>query len=149
MRAFGWADRDHVTDYLDEYDVTIDWDRSKASVSQRFKRYAVFKRISPYTSNILFKFLEVLMSIQSWIRRKLIILFWFIDAILFGIGALFLISGSGMNEYIALGLGLFAFIYLPSVITAVLGFLTRLVFRLDSKLKDDLEENGYLRDQEF
>ncbi|MDE5765711.1 MAG: hypothetical protein K2I17_00920 [Clostridia bacterium] len=149
MRAFGWADRDHVTDYLDEYDVTIDWDRSTAYVNRRFKTYAVFKRINPYCGNFLFKLLEIIMTIQSWIRRKLIILFWFIDVILFGIGIIYLIGGAGMNVYIALGLGVLAFVYLPSIIIAVLGFLTRVVFRLDAKLKDNLEANGYMREQDF
>ncbi len=149
MRAFGWSDREHTVDYLNEYDVTIDWDSSKAYVNRKFKTYATFKRITPYSSNILFKILEFIMAIQSWIRRKLIILLWFIDVILFGIGLVYLINGAGMNEYIALGIGVFAFIYLPSVIIAVLGFLTRVIFRLDDKLKDNLEANGYMREQNF
>lgn len=28
MRAFGWADKKHRTDWLDEYDITIDWENS-------------------------------------------------------------------------------------------------------------------------
>ncbi|MCM1545492.1 MAG: hypothetical protein NC033_00490 [Clostridiales bacterium] len=149
MRAFGWADKDHVIDYLNEYDVTVDWERSTAKVNQRMKRYAVFKRVEPYSGNFLFNILEFFMKIQSWIRRKLIILFWFIDVLLFGIGFIYLFGGKGMNEYIALGLYLFAFIYAPSLVISLLGFLTRVIFRIDAKLKDSLEANGYMREQDF
>lgn len=147
MRAFGWMDCDCRVDWLDEYDITIDWDGSKAYVKQKFNVSNVFKRIEPYGGNILFKFLEFLMNVQSWIRRKLIILLWFIDAILFGIGLLYLFNGAGMNEYIAYGIAVFAFVYAPSLIILVLGFLTRKIFRLDEKLKDRLEANGYMREQ--
>ena len=149
MRAFGWADRKHRTDWLDEYAITIDWESSTAHVRQRFKIYRVFKRIEPYSGNFLFKLLEVCMAIQSWIRRKLIILFWFIDVLLFGIGILYLLGGSGMNEYIALGIWVLSFVYLPSLIIAALGFLTRKIFGIDRKLKDNLEANGYMREQDF
>ncbi|MDE6690345.1 MAG: hypothetical protein K2K04_00085 [Clostridia bacterium] len=149
MLAFGWADRDHFIDYSDEYSVTIDWEKSTANISRKFKVYAVFKRIQPYSGNFLFKLLEILMSVQSWIRRKLILLFWFIDVLLLGIGALFLFNGAGMNEYIILGLVVLAFVYLPSLIIAALGFLTRKIFRLDELLKDELEKNGYMREQNY
>lgn len=149
MRAFGWADRKHRTDWLDEYDINIDWENSKANVTQRSKHYRVFKRIEPYSGNFLLKALEVIMAIQSWIRRKMIILLWFIDVLLFGIGLLYLFNGAGMNEYITLGIAVFAFIYLPSFIIAALGFLTRKIFGIDEKLKDELEANGYMREQDF
>ena len=149
MRAFGWADRDYFTDWLDEYDVTIDWDSSKAYVHQRFKTYAVFKRIKPYTFNPLFNLLEIIMSIQSWIRRKLIFLLFGIDLLLFGIGIFYFIGGKGMNEYIYYGLAVLAFVYLPSIAIAFLGFLTRKIFHIDEKLKDNLEANGYMREQDI
>lgn len=147
MRAFGWTVKDDEIEYLDEYDVTIDYDRSTANIKQRFKFNAIFKRVEPYSNSGLFDFLEVIMSIFSWIRRKLIILLSILDLFFLVIGLLFVFNGAGMNEYLAIGLYLLLSIYLPSLIIAILGFTVRKILRLDKKLKDSLEENGYRREQ--
>ncbi|MDE7330020.1 MAG: hypothetical protein K2N30_02830 [Clostridia bacterium] len=149
MRAFGWQCKGDKTDWYDEYFIDIDWDTGRGSVSQKFKSYTRFVRVKPYSGNVLFNMVEFLMKIQSWIRRKLIILFWAIDFLLFAIGALFLFGNGEFNEYLALGIYVFLFVYAPSLVYAVLGFLIRKIFRLESKLKDALEYNGYAREQDL
>lgn len=147
MRAFGWHNQGDATEWYDEYDIEINWETGKGSVRQRFRDYTTFARIKPYSFNVLFNILEFFMNIQSWIRRKLIILLWFIDVLLFGIGIFMFLGGSGMNEYISLGVAVFAFIYGPSLVYALLGFAVRKIFSIESKLEDSLERNGYERKQ--
>lgn len=144
MRAFGWVYRGVDVTYFDSYDVTIDWDAGTGSATQRSRADNTFKRIEPYSYNIVFNILEILMSIQSWIRRKLIALF-------FGLVLIGGVIGIITQDYavIGAGVGIVAFIYVPSLFYVVAGFLTRKLFRLDEKLKERLEDNGYAREQEF
>lgn len=143
MRAFGWVYRGIDVTYFDSYDISIDWDTGKGTATQNKRVDNTFKRIEPYSYNIIFNLLEILMSIQSWIRRKLIALFFGLVLISVGIGIL-------TQDYEILGVAaaVVAFIYLPSLNYALLGFLTRKIFRLDEKLKDRLEQNGYEREQD-
>ena len=136
MRAFGWRYKGLDTTYFDEYDVNINWDAGTATATQRSRTDIVFKRIEPYSFNPVFVLLELMMSIQSWIRRKLIFLF-------FGLCALGLIIGVLTQDMTALGAvaGIAAFVYVPSIFYAILGFLFRKVFGLDRNLKKRLVKN--------
>ncbi|MBQ8689475.1 MAG: hypothetical protein IJ515_03840 [Clostridia bacterium] len=146
-RAFGWVDKGMETDYYDEYDVTIDVDRQEATVKQKFTIYNVFRRIEPYSSNLLFKLVELLMSIQSWIRRKLIFLLFGITALALVIGIFQLLGTGEIGEYMLTAIMLLAITYVPSLVYALIGYMLRKVLRLDDKLKDSLEKNGYAREQ--
>ena len=144
MRAFGWRYRGCKTTYFDSYTINIDWDRETATATQDRRHDNVFKRITPYSFNPIFKFAELLMAIQSWIRRKLIVLF-------FGLTILALIIGviSGDFEVIGLAAAVAAFVYLPSLFLAGVGFALRKILRIDEKLAKSLERNGYAAEQNF
>ena len=144
MRAFGWRYRGCKTTYFDSYTIDIDWERETATATQDRRHDNVFKRISPYSFNPLFKIAEALMSIQSWIRRKLIFLLWGLTALALIIGV---ITGDG--ETIGLACAVIAFVYLPSLFYAALGFILRKIFRIDAKLAKSLERNGYAAEQDF
>ena len=144
MRAFGWRYKGMDTTYFDSYDVSIDWDTGTGTASQRSRTDIVFKRVEPYSYNPIFVVLEFLMSIQSWIRRKLIFLF-------FGLCAVGLIVGILSQEMTIIGavLGIAAFIYTPSIFYLALGFMLRKLLRLDDNLKKRLVKNGYAEDQDI
>ena len=151
MRAFGWKCKGDHVEYEDAYDVDIDWEKNTATASRRFNVYTVFRRIKPY-GNIFLKFWEFLMTIQSWIRRKLEALLFGLIIIVLGIGLieLFLVSDQeGGAQMLFTALYMVLFIYVPSLFYALMGFLTRLIFRLDKRVKDRLERNGYYRDQDI
>lgn len=149
MRAFGWTYKGYDTEYYDTYDLHINWDDETATLTQRFRTYTKFKRIEPYSYNIIFKYFELLMSIQSWIRRKLIFLFWGICALGVIISAFMFFTTKDLRTLYILPCVLFVvgYIYLPSLFYALFGYLTRKIFRLDKKLKNRLEKNGYNREQ--
>ena len=149
MRAFGWTYKGDKTDYYNTYDIYINWDNETATLNQRSKTYTIFKRIEPYSYNIIFKFFEGLMSIQSWIRRKLIFLLWGLCAFAVIISLFLFFASKELTTLYILPCVLFiaAYIYLPSLFYALFGYLTRKIFRLDKKLKNRLEKNGYDREQ--
>ena len=144
MRAFGWRYRGCKTTYFDSYTINIDWDRETATATQDRRHDNVFKRITPYSFNPIFKFAELLMAIQSWIRRKLIVLF-------FGLTILGLIAGilSGDFSVIGLAFAIVSFVYLPSLFLAGVGFALRKLLKIDEKLAKSLERNGYAAEQNF
>lgn len=144
MRAFGWVYKGVDITYLDSYDVTIDWDTKTATASRRRNVDNTFKRIEPYSFNIVFATLEFMMTIQSWIRRKLI-------ALLFGLVLIGTVLGIIQQQYAIVGAaaGILAFIYAPSLIYVILGFATRKIFGIDKKLLNRLERNGYAREQDI
>ena len=147
MRAFGWTDKGIEIDYSDTYDVYIDLEKEEATAKRRFNVLNTFRRIEPYSKSLLFKLLEAVMEIQSWIRRKLIFLLFGITLILVVAGVFEVLGTGEFGEYSILAISVLAVIYLPSFICALLGFFLRKLFRLDKKLKDSLENNGYERDQ--
>ena len=149
MRAFGWKCKGDHTEYEDTYDIDIDWDNNTAKARRRFNVYTTFKRIKPY-GNIFLKIWEFFMTIQSWIRRKLIVLFFGIVLLGLGAGLLMMFVTDQKEEgtkMLMACLYIVLTIYLPSLFYALMGFLTRVVFRLDKRVKDKLEANGYSRDQ--
>lgn len=151
MRAFGWKCKGDHTEYYDSYDIEIDWEHDTATAKRRFSTYTVFKRIKPY-GNFLLKLLEFFMKIQSWIRRKLEFLFFGLILIGIGIGIFEIVAMTDKSQGFATlmyPLYILLFIYVPSLVYALLGFLTRKIFRLDKKVMDDLEKNGYAREQDL
>lgn len=147
MRAFGWKYKGIDVKYFNEFDLDINWEKETATLKQRFNVYTTFKRISPYTNNILFIFLEFIMSIQSWIRRKLIFLFFGLVVIGLAIGTIESFLRGYMVEILPTCFWIVFAIYVPSIVTLILGFITRKIFFIDSKLKKRLEKNGYKREQ--
>ena len=142
MRAFGWVDKGYDTTWYDSYDIDVDLDNNKATATRRSSTYHVFKRINPYSHNLIFMLLELIMSITAWIRRKLVYIFAGMTVLVVLIS---LITGDYSGLMIA---GEIVFlIYVPSLFLALFGYLTRLIFRLDKKLGDALEKNGYSREQ--
>lgn len=143
MRAFGWTYEGSKTEYLNSYSISYDESRDKVTARQNSKHYQIFERISPYTFNPIFIFLEFLMSIFSWIRRKLIYL-------LFVLAIFGLVLGLVQNnqELIKGGIGILAFIYGPSIVLLVLGFLMRIIFRMDSRLKRKVRKSYEEDDEE-
>ena len=151
MRAFGWRDRGIESEF-DGFDISIDEDARKATASTRFKYYLVFKRVKPYSSSFLFNFMETIMSIGSWIRRKLIALLMGLIIICVGIGIIEMIlmpEGSDAAGLLGGAFIMLAVIYGPSIVTAIFGFLFRTVTDQDEKLKRRLAQNGYSEEQDF
>ena len=142
MRAFGWVYKGIETTYYNSYKVSINWDTGKGTASRERRFDNQFKRIEPYSYSIIFRFLEGLMGIFSWIRRKLLFLFFGMIVILAGIG----IITQDMKS-VGMALTVLALIYLPSLYCAVAGFLVRKLFGLDRKLRHRLAKNGYDEDQ--
>ncbi len=143
MVAFGWVYKGYKSQGTGVYDVNINWESESVSVSERFNGWTEFKRVRPYTKSLFFKFLELCMSVTSWIRRKLILLLWVATALSLGLGLLELIATQQMNSTLGTGIVLLAFVYAPSLFLSLAGFLYRKIFRLDKKLKNSLEANGY------
>jgi hypothetical protein len=109
-----------------------------------FYTFLEFKRIKPYSRNFFFKLMEVLMSLMSWIRRKLVFLIWLAAIILFAVGIFGgNDGGSGMNPCLLAGILTLAISYGPSIIFCLLGWGFRKLFKVEQKLKLDLEKNGY------
>ncbi|MCD8041030.1 MAG: hypothetical protein LUF82_05890 [Clostridia bacterium] len=137
MKAFGWV---YMGGYKEtEIGITEDW-KAKTTVT----RYLCFRRFSPYTNNLLFCFAEVLSNIIMIIRA--IISWLFVPACILLI--LVIIFGDIFGE--TFGPILIACIILAPIIILALSFLIILVgsvlrngFRLEERLLDDLEENGY------
>ncbi|MBQ8381391.1 MAG: hypothetical protein IJY18_05815 [Clostridia bacterium] len=144
MRAFGWTYKGWNTTYFDSYNVYIDWDNETATARQNSQTDNVFKRISPYSFNPIFRLFELLMSIHSWIRRKLIFLFFGLTVLGLGIGII-----TQDKQTIGLAFTAIAIVYLPSIFYSIMGFLTRVIFRIDKKLERALERNGYEPKQRF
>ena len=144
MRAFGWVYRGMETTYYNSAHVNIDWDTGSGTITQDSATHVTFKRLSPYSFNILFAGLELCMSVMSWIRRMLIFILGGL-MVLCGIAAVF--SGDPTLWWGVVGIA--AFTYVPSLILAGLGYLTRVIFRIDQKLSDSLARNGYSRNQDF
>ena len=144
MRAFGWTYKGCKTQDAGYYNVTIDYDKGTATARRAFYTFLEFKRIKPYSRNFFFKLMEVLMSLMSWIRRKLVFIIWLAAIILFAVG---IFSGneggSGMNPCILASILTLAISYGPSVLFCLLGWGFRKLFKVDQKLKLDLEKNGY------
>ena len=149
MRAFGWCYKGIDVEYENKFDIEIDWERGEGTARQRSHVYTTFKRIRPYTRNILFILLEAIMTIQSWIRRKLIYLLFGITALLLIIGTITTISNEAFSQELGAALIILAVIYVPSLITLTLGYLTRVIFGIDRKLKKNLVKNGYAEDQDL
>lgn len=147
MRAFGWHYKGYDIDYEDTYDLNIDFDKKEATLSRRFKVYTTFKRVAPYSYNPIFVFLEAIMTIQSWIRRKLIFLLFGITVLLLIFGGIETYTRRFMSESLIAGISIIAGVYGPSIITMILGFITRKIFFIESRLKRSLEKNGYKRNQ--
>lgn len=72
MRCFGWFYKGFETEASNIIDVDINWDTGKATASRRFYEWITFKRVSPYTGNLFFKLCELLMTLFSWLRIKII-----------------------------------------------------------------------------
>ena len=62
MRAFGWVYRGVNVEYLNYYDVEIDWDNNRATAKRGKSVDNTFKRIEPYSFNPIFKIVEFLMT---------------------------------------------------------------------------------------
>ena len=148
MRSFGWHYKGLDTFYYDGYyDVSYNEYDNTVSVKNKREVYLTFKRIKPYSKKLFFKFLEMLMSIQSWIRRKLILWLWVLTALLLGLGVIELVSTGNFSQNLGFGIIIPIMVYTPSLFYCLLGWLYRKICRVDERLKDDLEKYGYKRDQ--
>lgn len=147
MRSFGWVDRGERTYYFDPY-LEIDWDRSTATVKQDSEHYQVFKRIKPYTYNPVFIILEKIMLINSWIRKKLMLLFFCFTPLSLILGLIQIFSIGDPTGLLLFATTL-AIIYIPTWIMCLTGKIARKVLRIEEKLKDNLERNGYAREQDI
>ena len=143
MSAFGWKYEGHGVEYFNEYNLDIDWEAGKGTITQKSRVFTVFKRIRPYTHNIFFIILEFLMSIQSWIRRKLIFLLWFLTLFALVVSVIYWVTTGIAIEMLGISIGIIAFTYMPSLFYAILGFLMRKIFFIDKKLEKNLVKNGY------
>ena len=150
MRAFGWRDKGYKSEF-EGYDITVNWETKTAYQTSRYSTWHVFKRVKPYSRNIIFKFLEALMTFFSWIRRKLIPLLLGLVIICLGIAGISALVGSFdyAKQVFVIALGVLAFIYLPSIVLSILGFLFRVLTGQERKLKKRLAENGYEEEQKF
>lgn len=121
-------------------------------LSHKIIDWIEFRRVEPYGHNILFKLAELFSKIFSSIRRLILVIFYpIIIIIVFGI-----IIGLILKEHMLLDNGLsllktLAFVYFgglvgPTVFFAVIGLIIRKIFRVDEKLMDELDANGYSSD---
>ena len=147
MRAFGWTYKGQKTKDAGYWNVSVNYDTGTATASRAFYTFLEFKRPQPYSRNFFFGLMETLMSIMSWIRRKLVFLVWIAAIALIVIGVL---AGAeagdkimGMNPCVFGGILTLVIAYLPSVLFCLLGWGFRKIFKVDEKLKIDLEKNGY------
>ena len=143
MRAFGWVDKGIGVDPTGIYDLTINWEEETASIQEKKYVYNTFKRIKPYSSNLIFNLLEFLMGICSWVRRKLIFLLFGVTALMLGIGLFQSFAEGRVAATLVMGIFSIVLVYGPSLTLALAGFLCRKFFQLDAQLLYNLEKNGY------
>ncbi len=147
MRCFGWVYKGWKSEDAGYYNVDINWDEGTATATRAFHSWIEFKRIKPYSYNFFFKLLELCMSITSWIRRKLIYLLWFITAAALVIGIIQTVAEGRMAESLVVGLVIMTMVYGPSLMLCLCGWGFRKIFKIDKKLRYNLEKNGYDPDQ--
>ena len=145
MRCFGWFYKGLETEASNIIDVDINWDTGKATASRRFYEWITFKRVSPYTGNLFFKLCELLMTLFSWLRRKIIPLLAGLLVVAFIIDAS-APHGEGFDKAIQILMGAILGVYCVCSLVAILGTLFRKIFRIEGKLKESLRNNGYSTD---
>ena len=146
MREFGWTYKGQKTRDAGYWNVSVNYDTGTATASRAFYTFLEFKRPQPYSRNFFFGLMEVLMSLMSWIRRKLVFLIWIAAIILFICGFAGADMGDkvmGMHPAIFAGFLTLLISYAPSALFCLLGWGFRKLFKVDQKLKEDLKKNGY------
>ena len=145
MRCFGWFYNGLETEMMDIIDVDIDWDTGKGTASRRFYEWITFKRVKPYTGNLLSKLCELVMGIVSWIRRTFVGLISSLLVIGFLLGGA-IGSIEEVTPILMIGVGIIVVIYAASAAIAILGFAIRHLFGIERRLKKSLAKNGYTTD---
>ena len=130
--------------YKTEVSVSSDSITSYSSEKTHVERYAYFMRHEEYPKNILFVLLEFLMTIVSVARvflGKYLIIGYFL--------LVFTFPEFGF-EKIGTYLGQAALIiYIGSFVIPILGFTVRKLFKLDERMDDVCDENGWQRWSEY
>lgn len=147
-KAFGYRKGENDIDEIDDgYLTTIkeDWPghySSKTEEQSHIVKYARFKRHVEYVTNPLFWILEFFMQVVSFIRvylGKFIIL---------ACGILYIL-GWIHNDLYRFLLYTIITIYVASFAIPILGFITRMVFKLDAATDEICEENGWKKWSEY
>ena len=134
-KAFGWEFSEGYSET--EHGIDSNWNHTETTT-----HYYVFKRFSPYTGNILFNLAEMISNLICFLRRLVGVLF------LPGLVVTFILAFLGMDTstigvvggtviaapFLAILLGLAA---------AIVGGVLKKIFRIEEKLQDEMEENGY------
>ena len=140
MRAFGWRPKKQTQQTADG---------KETAPKPKVFTFLEFRRVSPYTNSYFFAFVEALMYFVSWFRRTFIFLNWLAAIILIVCGILGAGGGLvlGMDVCLFIGLALLLLSYVPSALLCLFGWAYRKIFKVEEKLKDNLEKNGYEREQ--
>ena len=151
-KSFGWvySGRYKEQDGVDVHeDVRIDPENNRAhkttTITRKFVKYMDFVRVTPYTDNLIFKLIEILSNIISFIRKIAIRLLPWAMIVLIVLGVL---SGDDGGEYfgaiafVILGIYL-GLLVLPSILLGVLARFLRKFFDIDNKVRENLKLNGY------
>lgn len=145
-KAFGWNYYGFET--ID--DLSLDVGEHNVSIKHNLVDWLEFRRITPYSSNVLFVIFEMLSNIWSAIRRIIVSIGGpLLIAVL--VFSLILLGACNETETANLGFEICKYsviiyatcILLPSLLLMLLGFITRKLFRIEDKLRRSLRANGY------
>lgn len=158
MKSFGWF---YQGDEIEEESRDVEEMRfhetyatKTTRTETRTKKSMEFRRVSPYSSNLLFRLTELISNIFFFIRNIVRYLVVPAALILLAIGVLTSVINTGFDSkpmFIAAACvvgGYILLLVLPSVILAGLGSLWRKVFKIEDKLRAALRANGYSDDLE-
>lgn len=135
--AFGWTFA-RIEKYTSAKGVD-----SHGNVKKSVSKTYCFKRITPFSSNGLFNFVELLSNVVSWIRRYIMLFLVplvLISTIITGI------LGNGTDAFATVATySLFAFVivFFASILLPLIGIILIKKLRLIEKLQEELIANGY------
>lgn len=142
-KAFGW----HYWNLYIEDEQTKVWDENGSHTNHQYIKWLEFRRHSPYSANILFVLLELIDRIISCIRRICCPFVTFAAVI-----SIILVSvlpdakDAVLNIDMYIAKAYFGVLVGGTLAVSLLGFLTRKLFCIDSRLSQELIEAGYSGD---
>lgn len=132
--AFGWHYQGNV--YHDDFD---GFD-SNLNVKHKIYKNYYFCRHKPYSANPLFVISEMLMKIVSFIRRIIMPIL----PIVIVVGVILAIFvGEALKMFAIVAGSIYGGVIGATLLFAFLGWLWRTAFRIDKKVAEDMEANGY------
>lgn len=142
-KAFGW----HYWSLTTEDEQSLAIDDNGAHINHKYIKWLEFRRCSPYSANILFVLLELIDRIISCIRR-ICCPFVIPAAVVSIILALAVPEAKDtvLNIDMYIAIAYFGVLMGGTLAVSLLGFLTRKLFCIESRLSKKLIEAGYSGD---